>query len=318
MNGELNIHPASDSERIDAYRNVHDLWGGGVSLDEYLRRRLKSVQHNRAAWYVGCVDDRVVTSLGCYPIFMRMHGQVLPTMAVGAVYTVPECRGRRYAPQLIEHVEHDQNSRGILISLLYSDIKPSYYERLGYSVCAGWEANFETATAIKSTGTLTAAENPTELIRCSRHECGNAIKDLHESYHSQFSVSIARDTLYWEYLLAKDTGDEYFQLQDKSDKPIGYVRLRASERTMTIRDFAVADRTGQDLGALLMGVVRAASTRGIAHIGGWLPDHPAAREIGPVVQRQIEITMLKSLDSSIVIGDDVREAAQHFIEIDHV
>ena len=318
MTSELDIHPASNSERIDTYRNVHELWGGGISLDEYLQRRLKSVQHNRAAWYVGCIDGRVVTSLGCYPNLMRMHGEVLPAIAIGAVYTLSEYRGRHYAPQLIEHVERVQNSRGTLISLLYSDIKPSYYERLGYSVCAGWEAKFETAKTIKSLETTEAAANPAELVRRSRQECSNTFKEMYESYHAQFPVSIARDASYWEYLMAKDTGDEYFQLRDKSEKPIGYVRLRAAEQTVLIRDFALADRTGGDLGALLQGVVRLASTRGIANVGGWLPDQPAVRELGAVEQRPIEITMLKSLDSSIVIGDDVCEAAQHFVEIDHV
>jgi len=58
----LELHPASPEERLAAYRNVHDVWGGGLPLQQHVERRLASVRHNQADWYVGCLDGRVIAS----------------------------------------------------------------------------------------------------------------------------------------------------------------------------------------------------------------------------------------------------------------
>ena len=52
----VSIHPATAEERLAAYRNVHETWGRGLPLDEFLARRLKSVGHNRARWWVAETD----------------------------------------------------------------------------------------------------------------------------------------------------------------------------------------------------------------------------------------------------------------------
>ena len=62
MGSNLTIHPASSEEVIAAHRNVFDIWSKGLSLDDHIRYRLESPSHERATWFVGCIDGRVVTS----------------------------------------------------------------------------------------------------------------------------------------------------------------------------------------------------------------------------------------------------------------
>jgi len=102
-------------------------------------RRLHSVQHNRAQWYSGCLANKVVTSLGCYPLQFRLDGAVVKGIAIGAVHTLAEFRGNGFAPQLIRYVEENQRSYGAAISRLYSDIGPDYYARQGYQICPAWQ-----------------------------------------------------------------------------------------------------------------------------------------------------------------------------------
>ncbi|MBT4863931.1 MAG: GNAT family N-acetyltransferase [Planctomycetaceae bacterium] len=316
MTDELDIHRATESERIAAYRNVHEVWGGAYGIDEHVSRRLASVQHNRALWYVGCVDGRVVTSLGCFPLQFRIRGETQSGIAIGAVHTVPEFRGRGFAPQLIEWTESDQRQQGVTVSLLYSDIPQEYYERLGYLVCPSWEAKIETAAAFAAARELLQSSPECGFERISRFKKRPTLATLYDNYHASKEILINRDEAYWEFLLAKQPDDEYFLLNDPSGDPAGYVRLRTESERLLVRDFAVAG--SDDLNLLLAHVVCNAADRNLPTVGGWLPDLPGQLAFIKLSQRAQEITMLKSLDASLAIDESVREAAQHFVEIDHV
>ena len=316
MTDELDIHRATDSERIAAYRNVHEVWGGAFSIDEHVSRRLASVQHNRATWYVGCVDGRVVTSLGCFPLQFCIRGETQPGIAIGAVHTVSEFRGRGFAPQLIESVERDQRQQGVTMSLLYSDIPPKYYERLGYLVCPSWEAKIETASAFAAARELLQSSPECGFEKVSRFKKRPTLATLYDNHHAAIEVSIARDAAYWEYLLAKQPDDEYYLMNEPSGDAVAYVRLRADSERLLVRDFAV---TGNDNWNLLFShIVCNAADRNLPTVGGWLPNLPALSSFAKLSCREQEITMLKSLDISLVIDDAIRDAAQHFVEIDHV
>ena len=93
--------------------------------------------HTAEGWYVGTLDGRVVTSLGCYPIRFQIDGEDLPGIAIGSVHTLSEVRGRGFAPQLIDWVERD--NPGAALSVLFSDIQPEYYARIGYVLCPSLE-----------------------------------------------------------------------------------------------------------------------------------------------------------------------------------
>ena len=93
MTNRLAMHLADDAERIQAFENVHEFWDGGRTLEEHLAWRLQSPQHLWADWYVGCLEGRVVTSLGAYPLLFHVGGRQVAGFAIGAVHTVPDGAG---------------------------------------------------------------------------------------------------------------------------------------------------------------------------------------------------------------------------------
>ena len=188
MAERLEIHPASEPERIQAFRNVHDVWGGGVDLETHVRHRLQSVQHNRATWFVGCLGGRVVTSLGCYPMLFCLNGRVVPGIALGAVHTRAEWRGRRFAPRLIRWVEEYQQDRGATLALLYSDIDPEYYARQGCLPCPSWEGWIDLSGAGRIDVSGQATLIPMETGR-SRTE----LAKLYDDFHAGIPMSVARN-----------------------------------------------------------------------------------------------------------------------------
>jgi predicted acetyltransferase len=306
----LDIHPASDIERIALYRNVHDVWGRGLPLDEHVRRRLASPQHNRARWFVGCTEGRVATSLGVYALEFRYRGEIVPGIAIGAVHTHVDFRGRGFAPQLIRWVEDDyRQKRGTAISLLYSDVKPGYYARLGYMECPAWEFDFQPDSVARLED---SAASGLRLIPLSA--AGPLMSRLYDGFHRELPISIHRSAEYWQYLERKAPRDEVFAIGSTAD-PAGYLRIGVHESSMVVRDFAT--RNADAAGALVAAALHVSGRTGAKHVVGWVPQlgdeflHLAAR-------RAAEVTMLKPLSPEFAIDETEAVATDWFHEIDHV
>jgi len=313
MQSPIELHPASEAERLHVYRNVHDVWSRGLSMDEHLRRRLQSVQHNRAHWFVGCLDGQVVTSLGCYPLQFQVDGNIVPGFAIGAVHTLAEFRGRGFAPRLIEYVEHHFKNQGCQISMLYSDIKPDYYARLGYQLCPAWEGWMQMPARRAA-----ELDSGFELEQFVAQDHVAPLSKLHAADHSQSVISIHRDQEYFAYLITKDTNDEFYWLRCQSGETAGYVRLASSHQRLQITDFALADRNDETMSSFASSLIGLARARRAETLGGWLPNHPVLRHFFDIQARKVEITMLKSINPQLILEEAHRAAAQNFSEIEHV
>jgi predicted N-acetyltransferase YhbS len=312
MTHDLDIHAATSDELVAAHRNVFDIWGKGLSLDEHVQSRLNSPSHRRAAWFVGTLAGRVVTSLACYPMRFRVLGQELPGIAIGSLYTLAEFRGRSFAPRLLGWVENHAREAQAALSVLYCDIDPSYYERLGYTLCPsleGWCDPQDIPPAKGATHRLVPLSSETDLP---------AIKKLYADYHGAAPLSVARDSEYWAMLLKKYAGDEFFALEDSKGTWQGYARLGRKGQAWRITDFALVDQSDALAAELYAAIVELARSRGASRVGGWLSGSGAAKQFFEFTPRRTEITMIKPLVWSGVLDHDLIAETSRFCKIDHV
>jgi predicted N-acetyltransferase YhbS len=120
-------------------RQNHALWGGGRSQAEhgaYALRQLE-VAGPELLRYVGLADrrGRVVGSIKRYALLLRdgsAAGGALRAVGIGAVFTAPSARGRGVASALVGAVLDEARALGYAAALLYSDIDPAFYARLGF------------------------------------------------------------------------------------------------------------------------------------------------------------------------------------------
>jgi GNAT superfamily N-acetyltransferase len=304
------MHPASEAERPEVFRNVHDVWGRGLPVEEHVRRRLASVQHNRAVWHCGTIGGRVVVSLGCYPLSFHVEGRVASGFAIGAVHTVADHRRRGYAARLIRHVESAEHARGAEIALLYSDIDPRYYHRQGYRRCPSWEG-VATPASLASVPQEPAAA----LVDLAADSPEPAA--IYEACHGSSALAIARPPDYWTYLVAKSPGDRFLGLPSGGEI-VGYARIHATQSRWRLCDWAVRPPRESHLDTLLGGVSHRAASEGVERIVGWIPREPAFTRRFAVEPRRTEITMIKLLGDDPEITPSQRAAAESFLEIDHV
>jgi GNAT superfamily N-acetyltransferase len=326
MDDRLDLHAASSAERLAIYRNVHDVWGRGLPMEEHVQRRLASVQHNRAAWHCGTIGGRVVVSLGCYPLWFHVGGQVVPGFAIGAVHTVADHRRRGYAARLIQYVEAAERVRGAEIALLYSDISPRYYHRLGYRRCPSWTGIGIPTSIPQSRATDALVELEPDPVR---------LASIYDVCHGSSALAIARPPdYYWQYLIAKSPGDRFLGWVSAGEvvgyarvqvvgyarvQVVGYARVQDVATEWRLRDWAVAPPREPHLDALVGGLIHTAANAGASQIVGWIPRNAAFTRRFLIEPRRMEITMLKRLDDeSPEITPDMRSSAEYFQEIDHV
>jgi predicted acetyltransferase len=310
LHADLALHVANPDERAQAFANVYEVWPAGPNPEEHLRRRLANPKYETATWYVGTLAGRVVAACGCYHVSVRIDGVVERACAIGAVHTLPEFRGRGFAPRVLAFAEGDQRAAGKTLSLLYSDIGAPYYARLGYRPC------------VASQGSVTPAESKVEcpgaydFRQFAPADSLSILIDLYDRAHQRYPLSIARSSDYWRYLLTQNPEDEfYFLIQGK---PLGYVRLAIRQHGIVIRDVSLLDDDDETQRDLYSAVIALAQARGAERVGGWMAADAVCRELFQVSDRVQELTMIKPLVDRIKVDERHCEAARHFHEIDHV
>ena len=319
----LDIHRATPAEQEAAYRNVHEFWGRGLPLDEFLQRRHASLHHQRAEWYVGCIDGQVAASLGCWPVTLLRNGGRVPGFQIGAVHTRPEFRGRAFAPQLIREVERQRQARGDELALLYSDIDPAYYARLGYVACPSYEGSVPLPASRDSTWRVREVDPAGE---------SELLLKLADAADRGAVLCIEKRAARWQALLAQWPGDRFVLAETLPENhPVGWLRLRETDQADTVRlmDFALESlATGGEAGPLAaplpMALAAARARFGWTTLTGWLPTDIEGSVVtwnipaGKVSPRQREITMIHPLSGVDELLPEEVAAAGRFVEIDHV
>lgn len=323
---QLEIQPASPEQREASFRNTHDVWSRGLSLEEHVAYRLKSPLHNRAQWFVGTLDGRVVTSLACHPLEFQLRGSKLAGFAIGSVHTLAAFRRRGFAPRLLEWVENFRRQRGDRLSVLYSDIDPEFYARLGYRQAPAWRGWWTpewTLAAAPAAAEAARQLSPRLMPFDGRHEL-DAMAAMYAAYHGARPLSIVRSFEYWTHLFERQPQDEFFWLAGKTQKHLGYVRLKHKENDLLIADYALQlDAPHPAVEEMLWGLLcrlltELARERKARRLGGWLPDLPASRSWFDFQRRTDEIPMFKTLDASVVLDDEAIRGTDCFCELDHV
>ena len=312
----LDLHRASPDEVAAAHANVFDIWSKGLPLAEHVSARLASPSHSRANWYVGCVAGRVVVSLGCYPIMLRVHGRELAAIAIGSVYTLAEFRGQGFAPQLLDFVERESQGGGAEMSILYCDIEPNYYARLGYQLCPSLEG------VAPARGELPELSTAPQLAEVEGPASLDLLAKLYASYHGRFGLSFARDEEYWQAIFKKFPTDRFFACAKTDGSWRGYLRVGFTEshsgEIWRITDFALADHDDESARGLYAGLLALAQQRGALRVGGWLPDSAAARAMFTLTPRRKEISMIKPLAAGLMLDERTIAETSYLCEIDHV
>jgi predicted N-acetyltransferase YhbS len=129
--------PRLDDARVaEAAANNHALWGAGRTLEEHVAYNREQLRRAgpEILRCVGLVDDHgaLVASIKRYGLALSIDGRPERAVGIGAVFTPAAHRKKGLAARLVGEVLREAEEHGYAAALLYSDIDPAYYARLGF------------------------------------------------------------------------------------------------------------------------------------------------------------------------------------------
>ena len=325
---EISFHPASADEFRQCCINVFETWPSSDTLEAHLEWRLASPQHNYAQWYVGTIEGRVVVSLGAYPIRFQLDGRATRGLMIGAVHTVSDARGNGYAPRLLKYAEEHQRSGGAQISVLFSDIAPTYYTRLGYTACPsyGFAANIaELPTPVREPSLQTRLGHwPNDILQAA---------ELYETAKTSSMFAVERPAEYWQHLSQRYPDARLVWIldprnsngNDPTHHEIGYCIYRHVSDCIELLDVVVSPLDAVSLDTILLTSIRAITKSNPSDsyagesnsVRGWLPTLDCASCVRPE-ERPTEITMFKPLDQDLELSSRAVHDARSIQLMDHV
>ena len=142
------------------------------------------------------VDDagHLLATAKRYRYRVRLDGRIGWMAGIGAVFTPPLRRGKGYASQLIERLLETERRDGALLAGLFSEIGPSFYERLGFAAVPLDEV---TVRVERQDGA------PAILVRAGDDRDLAAIEAMHQVRSSDVRFALNRDRPMIHYALAK-------------------------------------------------------------------------------------------------------------------
>ena len=211
-----------------SFQNVHDVWPHAPNIKEHTALRLKSPKHKQADIFVAIKNDKVVSSIARYIIEIKLPGHDSPikSIQIGSVHTISEERGKGLAYSLLSYVHKKSLQEGFQCSLLYSDITPSFYKKLGYILLSPHKILNYDKILNKN---LHFIEVDSEIEKRAR---------FFSLFNEKQESSIIRDLKYWNWLNLRHKSARHF-LCYKQQEAIGYISFGHNEDKFYLLDYAI-------------------------------------------------------------------------------
>jgi N-acetylglutamate synthase-like GNAT family acetyltransferase len=123
----MKLREATQAEMNDIFMMGFDAWSEDMTKESYLESCTNSPKYQKGTWWLlENSNSELLCSLIVYQFETSVFG-------IGSIATPVELRGRGYASDLVNRVSNylEQTNKAKAI-FLYSDIKPDFYESLGF------------------------------------------------------------------------------------------------------------------------------------------------------------------------------------------
>jgi predicted N-acetyltransferase YhbS len=284
----------------------YDLWGEGLTrrgYGQYNAAQVRTTWGRKNLARLALVENgRLLATAKRYDLTARIGTRTIPMLGIGAVFTPPDLRGRGLARNLIDLMISEAAQDGIQAALLFSEIGPDYYARLGFT-----EIPIETVTLDVKTTPLDVARgrrqgSPAVPVRSGDDRDIEHIAGISRRVSDRFSFALERGAEFIQFgltrkrLLAGFTGGGArrveFLVVEEGGRPAAYVVTTVSPFGRTLEECGDLDPSGARVGAILQSL-RIASHDGAATLKAWLPPSllpPQLSIVGREPTREVMMT----------------------------
>lgn len=281
----------------DVLPHSRRLWAGERSFEEYaqeFRATASSAWGRRRFRTIGLyVDGMLVASCKRYERVLRCGDRQYAAAGIGAVFTPDPLRGRGYATALLGAFLDAERAAGTDLAYLFSDIRPAFYERLGF------------VTLPSRTITLRADILPSERVEIATLDEGDttAVRRVFAVLDARRPFAFKRTPLDWEWQRMRNASRQHgvppLTLGVRRGRSlVAYVvgrRIPAAD-AFVFDEFAYATEADARYVAPLL----RAAAGDLRKIQGWLPPASARAALprGAVRARNDAIAMVLPLSAA--------------------
>jgi GNAT superfamily N-acetyltransferase len=286
---------------------TYPLWGDGLSRRAYAQWNSAQEQTDWGRAHLrrlALVDgNRVMATAKRYDLLLTLDGRQVPTVGVGAVFTPAPFRGHGHARAIIDALLDAARADGAELALLFSEIGPNYYIRLGFTVVPVETANI---TVRVKPGA------PAVLVRAGESADAEQVAAMYARRGGAFRLSLTPSPDQVRYMLTKKrlyagldpSGRrtvEYF-VAEEGHRAAAFVLLQITRGgadrpdAWSVEACGDADPDGARIGAILQALVARAPAGTLPMIQGWWPASLRPPQLGVTARAPAgEVMMIKPL-----------------------
>ena len=272
---------------------TYPLWGEGLSREGYERYNAAQA---RTPWgrahlrrLVLMDGGRLASTAKRYDLRARLDGRETRVLGIGAVFTPEPLRGNGHATDLLRRMLAQAEGEGFGAALLFSEIGPRYYARLGFRPLP---VN-QVAIAVTP-----AAGPPAIPMRRGEPRDLAAIGEMNAAQSAGCRFALDRRADYIEFALAKKRllaacgppgrWRVQFLVVEEGERAAAYLVLLEVGGSWMLTEFGDRDPSGARVGAMLQSLLVDPPRRPV-RIRAWLPPsflppqvRVTAREVAPL------------------------------------
>jgi GNAT superfamily N-acetyltransferase len=306
--------PATGPYLEQILRESFPIWNDGLSFEHYVKfweAQLLTPWGRAHLDRVAIVENGSVTSSAKrYDFSARIDGRIRRVLGIGAVFTSPERRGLGGANRLLALVVEAAEADGYDYALLFSEIDPRFYERLGFVPVPLLESRLEVSRRRGA---------PAMLVRAGDDRDLPAIAEMSAVRASAARFAVDRTEDWIRFGLTKrrllsglgPPGLRHveFLVAEEGHQAVAYVISTAHQGRWFIEDAGDRDPSGARVGATLQAMIARSPHLAAPQIYAWLPpgfDPPQLSRVES--QPTNDVMMIRALNARDLLhldADDV-------------
>jgi len=270
---------------------THNLWHEGLSRHAYGRyfaAQLATSWGRAHLHRTALVDgDEVLASAKLYDLTGVSDRQTIRVAGLGAVFTQPAHRGRGAARELLTRMLDRAAAAGADVALLFSEIDPEYYARLGFQTVPTVDLGVRIAEDPRRGA-------PATMVRAGEERDLASVVAMDAARANPYRWRLTRDIDFVRYGLMKKrllaglgpvgARELHFFVAEEGASAVAYAVIsvaRGNPPQWTIECCGDRDPSGARLGAILQVLVARDPSAQRPKIRSWLPAgfHPPQAEI---------------------------------------
>ena len=219
-------------------------------------------------------DGQVLASVKRYDLQAWLDGRNVAVCGIGALFTMAEQRRRGHAARLLESLLEQAAADGAGLALLFSEIGPDYYRRLGFEVITTADLLLEVQAPPRggAPATLVRAGEERDLadVAAIGRVRAQGFRFALDRSRDQFRFALARRRLL-AGLGAAGAREVHFFIAEEGASAVAYVVITVAGDEWTLEECGDRDPTGARVGAMLQVLIAREPAARRPRIRGWLP-----------------------------------------------